>query len=102
MTREQIFEFFRRLAELNPAPETELEFGNAFQLVVAVAHGGAAENAEAGVIDEIFKLDAGRGQGTLRGGSDISQTIRMGTLFIRSGAWKAAFELGDCRSELRR
>ena len=37
MTRDQIFEFFRRLAEDNPEPETELEYGNAFQLVVAVA-----------------------------------------------------------------
>ncbi len=37
MKREEIFEFFRRLAELNPAPETELLFGNAYQLVVAVA-----------------------------------------------------------------
>ncbi len=37
MKKEQVFEFFRRLAEDNPAPETELEYGNAFQLVVAVA-----------------------------------------------------------------
>lgn len=37
MKRDQIFEFFRRLAEDNPSPETELEFGNAYQLVVAVA-----------------------------------------------------------------
>ena len=37
MNRAQIFEFFRRLAEDNPSPETELEFGNAFQLIVAVA-----------------------------------------------------------------
>jgi endonuclease-3 len=37
LTRDEVFEFFRRLAEDNPAPETELEFGNAFQLVVAVA-----------------------------------------------------------------
>ena len=37
MTRDQIFEFFRRLAEDNPAPQTELEYGNAYQLVVAVA-----------------------------------------------------------------
>ena len=36
MTRDQIFEFFRRLAEDNPSPETELEFGNTFQLLVAV------------------------------------------------------------------
>ena len=37
MTKDQIFELFRRLAEANPAPETELEYGNAYQLVVAVA-----------------------------------------------------------------
>ena len=37
MNRSDTFEFFRRLAEDNPAPETELLFGNAFQLVVAVA-----------------------------------------------------------------
>jgi endonuclease-3 len=36
VTAAQIFEFFRRLAELNPAPETELKFGNAYQLLVAV------------------------------------------------------------------
>ena len=36
MTREQVFEFFRRLAEDNPAPETELEYGNPYQLLVAV------------------------------------------------------------------
>jgi endonuclease-3 len=36
MKREATFEFFRRLAEDNPAPETELEFGNTYQLLVAV------------------------------------------------------------------
>jgi endonuclease-3 len=36
MTREETFEFFRRLAEDNPSPETELEFGNVYQLLVAV------------------------------------------------------------------
>ena len=36
MTRDETFEFFRRLAEDNPAPETELEFGNTYQLLVAV------------------------------------------------------------------
>lgn len=37
MTRDQVFEFFRRLAENNPSPETELEYGNPYQLLVAVA-----------------------------------------------------------------
>ena len=36
MNRAQIFEFFRRLAEDNPTPETELEYGNPYQLLVAV------------------------------------------------------------------
>jgi endonuclease III len=36
MTPEQIFEFFRRLAEDNPAPETELLADNPYQLLVAV------------------------------------------------------------------
>jgi endonuclease-3 len=47
MTRDQIFEFFRRLAEDNPDPQTELEFGNAFQLVVAVAL--SAQSTDVGV-----------------------------------------------------
>ena len=36
MKKADIFEFFRRLAEVNPAPETELDFGNIYQLLVAV------------------------------------------------------------------
>lgn len=34
--RADIFEFYRRLAESNPSPETELQFGNTYQLLVAV------------------------------------------------------------------
>jgi 4-hydroxy-tetrahydrodipicolinate reductase len=36
LKKDQIFEFFRRLAEANPAPETELAYGNTYQLLVAV------------------------------------------------------------------
>lgn len=36
MKKDDIFEFFRRLAEADPSPETELEFGNTYQLLVAV------------------------------------------------------------------
>ena len=36
MKREQVFEFFRRLAEANPAPTTELEYTNPYTLLVAV------------------------------------------------------------------
>ena len=37
MKKPQIFEFFRRLAELNPEPETELEYKDPYTLLVAVA-----------------------------------------------------------------
>ena len=47
MTRDQTFEFFRRLAEDNPAPETELAFGNTYQLLVAVVL--SAQSTDVGV-----------------------------------------------------
>ena len=37
MKKADAFEFFRRLAESDPAPETELEYVNPYTLVVAVA-----------------------------------------------------------------
>ena len=37
MKKADVFEFYRRLAEANPAPETELEFVNPYTLLVAVA-----------------------------------------------------------------
>ena len=37
MRKADAFEFFRRLAESNPAPETELEYVNPYTLLVAVA-----------------------------------------------------------------
>ena len=36
MKKPEVFEFFRRLAEDNPSPTTELESGNPYQLLVAV------------------------------------------------------------------
>jgi endonuclease III len=45
--KDQIFEFFRRLAEANPSPETELEFGNTYQLLVAVVL--SAQSTDVGV-----------------------------------------------------
>ncbi|MEQ1725874.1 MAG: endonuclease III [Sphingopyxis sp.] len=43
----QIFAFFHTLAELNPHPETELAFGNTYQLLVAVVL--SAQSTDAGV-----------------------------------------------------
>ena len=45
MKRDQVFEFFRRLAEANPAPTTELESGNPYQLLVAVVLSAQATDA---------------------------------------------------------
>ena len=45
MKKDAIFEFFRILAEDNPSPETELEFGNTYQLLVAVVLSAQATDA---------------------------------------------------------
>src|SRR5206468_9654136 len=45
MKREQVFEFFRRLAENNPSPTTELESTNPYQLLVAVVLSAQATDA---------------------------------------------------------
>ena len=45
MKKQDVFEFYRRLAEANPHPETELESGNAYQLLVAVVLSAQATDA---------------------------------------------------------
>jgi endonuclease-3 len=45
MTRGQVFEFFRRLAEANPAPTTELDYVNPYTLLVAVVLSAQATDA---------------------------------------------------------
>ena len=45
MKRADIFEFFRRLADANPHPATELESGNTYQLLVAVVLSAQASDA---------------------------------------------------------
>ena len=45
MNRDQVFEFFRRLAEENPSPTTELEYQNPYTLLVAVVLSAQATDA---------------------------------------------------------
>lgn len=45
MKKADVFEFYRRLAEANPHPETELESGNPYQLLVAVVLSAQATDA---------------------------------------------------------
>jgi len=54
MKRDAIFEFFRRLAEANPDPETELAYGNTYQLLVAVVL--SAQATDVGVNKATAKL----------------------------------------------
>jgi endonuclease III len=49
MKREQVFEFFRRLAEANPAPTTELVSENPYQLLVAVVLSAQATDASVNI-----------------------------------------------------
>ncbi|HEX8842041.1 MAG TPA: endonuclease III [Sphingomicrobium sp.] len=49
MNRDQVFEFFRRLAEENPAPTTELESTNPYQLLVAVVLSAQATDASVNI-----------------------------------------------------
>ncbi|HEX8839838.1 MAG TPA: endonuclease III [Sphingomicrobium sp.] len=49
MKRDEVFEFFRRLAEANPSPTTELESGNPFQLLVAVVLSAQATDASVNI-----------------------------------------------------
>jgi endonuclease III len=51
-----VFEFYRRLAESNPAPETELEYVNPYTLLVAVAL--SAQATDVGVNKATRKLFA--------------------------------------------
>jgi endonuclease III len=47
MKKSSIFEFFTRLAEANPAPETELRYDNTYQLLIAVVL--SAQSTDIGV-----------------------------------------------------
>jgi len=47
--KDQVFEFFRRLAEDNPAPTTELEYDNPYTLLVAVVLSAQATDASVNI-----------------------------------------------------
>jgi endonuclease-3 len=49
LKRDQVFEFFRRLAEANPSPTTELESENPYQLLVAVVLSAQATDASVNI-----------------------------------------------------
>jgi len=60
MKKDAIFEFYSRLADDNPSPETELNYGNVYQLLVAVTC--SAQSTDIGVnkaTKELFKTVQG-------------------------------------------
>jgi len=54
MKKAEVFEFYRRLAEANPAPETELQYVNPYTLLVAVVL--SAQATDVGVNKATRKL----------------------------------------------
>ena len=49
MKKDEVFEFFRRLAEDNPAPTTELDYTNPYTLLVAVVLSAQATDASVNI-----------------------------------------------------
>jgi endonuclease-3 len=49
VTKAEVFEFFRRLAEANPAPTTELDYTNPYTLLVAVVLSAQATDASVNI-----------------------------------------------------
>src|SRR3954464_6559915 len=49
MKRDEVLKFFRRLAENNPSPTTELESSNPYQLLVAVVLSAQATDASVNI-----------------------------------------------------
>src|SRR6476469_7231502 len=49
MKRDQVFEFFRRLAEANPSPTTELDYADPYTLLVAVVLSAQATDASVNI-----------------------------------------------------
>lgn len=57
MNRAEVFEFYRRLAELNPEPEGELVWTDPYTLLVAVVLSAQATDASVNLAtDELFRI----------------------------------------------
>jgi len=82
LNREQIFELFSRLAEANPEPRTELEYGNDYQLLVAVTL--SAQATDIGVnkaTRKLFEQVKTPAQMVALGEDDLKQHIKTIGLF---------------------
>ena len=82
MKREEVFEFFRRLAEANPSPTTELESSNPYQLLVAVVLSAQATDASVNIATRpLFTRIAAPKQMVALGEEALREAIRTIGLF---------------------
>jgi endonuclease-3 len=82
MTEADTFEFFRRLAELNPDPEGELEWANPYTLLVAVALSAQATDVSVNLATrKLFAVADSPGKMLLLGEDGVKEHIRTIGLF---------------------
>jgi endonuclease-3 len=82
VTRAQVFEFFRRLAEANPSPTTELDFINPYTLLVAVVLSAQATDASVNLATrDLFRRVRSPGQMVALGEDALRAQIRTIGLF---------------------
>ena len=82
MKKGQAFEFFRRLAEDNPEPTTELEYSDPYTLLVAVVLSAQATDASVNICTrELFKQVKSPGQMVELGEESLRETIKTIGLF---------------------
>ncbi len=82
MKQEQVFEFFRRLAEENPSPTTELEFQNPYTLLVAVVLSAQATDAGVNIATRpLFERVKTPGQMVALGEAQLRNAIKTIGLF---------------------
>jgi endonuclease-3 len=82
VTKAEVFEFFRRLAEANPSPTTELESGNVYQLLVAVVLSAQATDASVNIATrDLFKRVKTPAQMVAFGEEPLRNTIKTIGLF---------------------
>jgi endonuclease III len=77
-----VFEFFRRFAELNPEPETELEYRDPYTLLVAVALSAQATDVSVNLATrKLFAIADTPTKMVALGEEDVKQHIRTIGLF---------------------
>ena len=82
MTREEVFEFFRRLAEANPSPTTELDFTNPYTLLVAVVLSAQATDASVNIATRpLFKRISAAEEMVDLGEEELREAIKTIGLF---------------------